>query len=133
MILNFPMRGNMNIQGIEILTEKIIYSPQWFGIAAWVIMMSCACLFALLWLDGCEAWAGPLCWISFALFIICIALTFSGNNKTIFNYPSKIEYTIEITNDNAWKELGPNYIVKEKPYETKEIYVVEGEYVNDNS
>ena len=123
----------MNIQGVCILSQHVIFSPVWYGIAAWVIMMCLAFFFAMLWLGEMEEWAGPLCWIFFALFIICIALTFIEDSKTILNHPSKIEYTIEITDDNAWKELGPNYIVKEKPYETKEIYIIEGDYTDDNT
>lgn len=123
----------MNIQGVSVLTQQVIFGPIWQGIAAWVIMMCLAFFFAIMWLDGCETWAGPVCWICYALFIICIALTFVESGKTVLNHPSKIKYTIEITDDNAWKELGPNYTVKEKPYEMKEIYVVEGDYIDDNT
>ena len=123
----------MNIQGVCILSQQTIFGPTWYGIATWVIMMCLAFFFAIMWLDGCEEWAGPICWVCFALFIICIALTFVASGKTILNRPSKIEYTIEITDDNAWKELGPNYTVKEKPYETKEIYIIEGDYTDDNT
>lgn len=123
----------MNIQGVCILSQQTIFSPMWYGFAAWIIMMCLTFFSAIIWLDGREIWAGPISWLCFALFIICIALTFVEEKKTILNYPSKIEYTIEITDDNAWKELGPNYTIKEKPYETKEIYVIEGDYVDDNT
>ena len=123
----------MDIQGVNILTQQIIFGPIWQGIAAWIIMMCLTFFFAIMWLDGCEKWTGPVCWICFALFIGCLALNFSQHNKTFLNHPFKIEYTIEITDDNAWKELGPNYTVKEKPYETKEIYIIEGDYVDDNT
>ena len=123
----------MDIQGVNILTQQVIFGPTWQGIAAWVVMMCFTFFFAVMWLDGCEEWSGPICWICFVLFIICIALTFVESGKTLLNHPSKIEYTIEIIDDNAWKELGPNYTVKEKPYEMKEIYVVEGDYVDDNT
>lgn len=123
----------MNIQGVCILSQHTIFSPAWYGIAAWITMMCLVVFFAMMWLDGCEGWAGPVSAVCFALFIICIALTFVESGKTIFNQPSKIEYTIEITDDNAWKELGPNYTVKEKPYEIKEIYIIEGDYINDNT
>ena len=123
----------MNIQGVNILTQRIIFGPMWQGIAAWVIVMCLTFFFALIWLDGCEGWAGFVCLICFVLFVICLAFNFTDNSKTFLNHPSKIEYTIEITDDNAWKELGPNYTVKEKPYETKEIYIIEGDYVDDNT
>lgn len=123
----------MNIQGVCILSQHVIFSPAWYGIAAWLSMMCLTFFFAMIWLDGCEEWAGLVCGICFALFIIFVALTFTEGRKTILNHPSKIEYTIEITDDKAWKELGPNYIVKEKPYETKEIYIIEGDYTDDNT
>lgn len=123
----------MNIQGVCILSQHTIFDPMWYGIAAWVIMICLTLFFAIIWLDDMKKWAGPICGVSFILFIVCIALTFMEREKTIFNYPSKIEYTIEITDDNAWKELGPNYTVKEKPYETKEIYIIEGDYIDDNT
>lgn len=119
----------MNIQGVEILTQKIIFSPIWQGIAAWIIIMCFTFFFALLWLDGCESWAGFITAICFIFFVISLALTFTDNFKTFLNHPSKIEYTIEITDDNAWKKLGPNYTVKEKVYENKEIYLIEGDYI----
>ena len=123
----------MNIQGVCILSQQTFFSPTWYGITAWIIMMCLTFFFAVMWLDGNEKWTGPVCWACFALFIICIALTFVKSGKTIFNHPSKIKYTIEIIDDNAWKELGPNYTVKEKSYETKEIYIIEGDYVDDNT
>jgi len=123
----------MNIQGVCILSQHTFFSPMWYGIAAWVIMMCLACFFGMMWLDGLEEWAGLICGICFALFIIFLALTFTENEKTLLNHPSKIKYTVEITDDNAWKELGPNYTVKEKLYETKEIYIIEGDYVDDNT
>ena len=123
----------MNIQGIEILSQHTIFSPMWYGIAAWIVMMCLTVFFAMMWLDGMEKWAGLVSGICFVLFVICIALTFIDSKKTFLNYPSKIECTIEIMDDNAWKELGPNYTVKEKLYETKEIYIIEGDYIDDNT
>ena len=114
----------MNIQGVEILAQKIIFSPTWQGNAIWVAMTCLTFFSALLWIDERESWAGPTTLICFVFFVISIALTFTDNSKTLLNYPSKIEYTIEITDDNAWKKLGPNYTVKEKLYETKEIYII---------
>jgi len=122
----------MNIQGVNILSQRIIFGPIWQGIAAWIIAMCLTFFFALIWSDG-QKWTGLIYWVCLALFIICIALTFFKDGKTIFNRPSKIEYTIEITDNNVWKELGLNYTIKEKPYETKEIYIIEGDYINDNT
>ena len=122
----------MNIQGVCVLSQQTIFSPTWHGTAAWVIMMCLGFFFAIIWLDGCETWAGVVCWTCFALFIACVVLTFNEDKKTPLNYPSKIKYTIEITDENAWKELGPNYTVIEKVYDNAEIYVIEGDYVNGN-
>ena len=119
----------MNIQGVEILTQKIIFGPIWQGLAIWVIMMCLTFFFTLIWAEGCESWASSVAVICFIFFVISFALTLTNNSKTFLNYPSKIEYTIEITDDNAWKKLGPNYTVKEKIYENKEIYLIEGDYI----
>ena len=123
----------MNIQGVEILTEKIIYSPHWFGIAAWICAIVLGFLFLIVLIEGYEMWAMIPTVISFILFIILMAISFEENHSTFLNKPSKILYEIEITDDNAWKELGPNYDVLEKLYENKEIYRIKGDYINDNT
>lgn len=123
----------MNIQGIEILKEKIIYSPQWFGIAAWIGAMAIGIFFLLLAVDEEEPWQFIIGSISLVLFIIFAAITFEENHSTFLNKPSKIQYEIEIIDDNAWKELGPNYDVLKKLYENKEIYRIKGDYINDNT
>ena len=91
----------MNIQGVCILSQHTFFSPMWYGIAAWLIMVYLACYFGTIWLDRLEEWAGLVCGICFALFIIFAVLTFAENEKTIFNHPSEIEYIIEITDDSA--------------------------------
>ena len=123
----------MNIQGMEILTEKIIYSPQWFGIIVWIGAMAIGIFFLLLAIDEEELWQFIIGSMSLVLFIIFAGITFEENHSTFLNKPSKIQYEIEITNDNAWKELGPNYDILKKLYENKEIYRIEGDYINDNT
>lgn len=123
----------MNIQGVEVLTEKIIYSPQWFGIVAWIGAMAIGLLFLSLAIDEEELWQLIIGSISLVLFIVFAGITFEENHSTFLNKPSKIQYEIEITDDNAWKELGPNYDVLEKLYENKEIYRIKGDYINDNT
>lgn len=123
----------MNIQGVEVLTEKIIYSPQWFGIVAWIGAMAIGLLFLSLAIDEEELWQLIIGSISLVLFIVFAGITFEENHSTFLNKPSKIQYEIEITDDNAWKELGPNYDVLKKLYENKEIYRIEGDYINDNT
>lgn len=123
----------MNIQGVEVLTEKIIYSPQWFGIVAWIGAMPIGLLFLSLAIDEEELWQLIIGSISLVLFIVFAVITFEENHSTFLNKPSKIQYEIEITDDNAWKELGPNYDVLEKLYENKKIYRIKGDYINDNT
>ena len=123
----------MNIQGVEVLTEKIIYSPQWFGIVAWIGAMAIGLLFLSLAIDEEQLWQLIIGSISLVLFIVFAGITFEENHSTFLNKPSKIQYEIEITDDNAWKELGPNYDVLEKLYENKEIYRIKGDYINDNT
>jgi hypothetical protein len=62
-----------------------------------------------------------------------MAIALDENHNTFLNKPSKIQYDIEITDSNAWKELGPNYRVLKKLYENKEFYCIEGDYINDNT
>lgn len=123
----------MNIQGVNILSQKIIYSPQWFGAAAWICAMVLGFFFLIVLIEGYEMWAMIPTVISFILFLILIAIAFEENHSTFLNKPSKVQYEIEITDDNAWKELGPNYDVLKKLYENKEIYRIEGVYVDDNT
>lgn len=123
----------MNIQGVEILSQKILYSPQWFGIVAWIGAMAIGILFLSLAIDEEELWQLIIGSISLVLFIVFAGITFEENHSTFLNKPSKIQYEIEITDDNAWKELGPNYEVLKKLYENKEIYRIKGDYINDNT
>ena len=81
-------------------------------------------------IEGYEAWAMIPTVISFILFITFLAITFEENHSTFLNKPSKIQYEIEITDDNAWKELGPNYDILKKLYKNKKIYRIEGDYLS---
>jgi len=122
----------MNIQGVEVLSEKIIYSPYWFVYASIVVLWIISIILFFIWIDTGNECAG----ISLVfIFILTIAFTVVAltDNPTFLNHPSKTQYEIEIIDDNAWKELGPNYTIKNKPYETKEIYVIEGDYIDDNT
>ena len=123
----------MNIQGVNILSQKIIYSPQWFGIVAWVCAVVLGFFFLIFLIEGQEMWAMIPTTICFILFVIFLAIGFEENHNTFLNKPSKIQYEIEIIDDNAWKELGPKYNVLEKLYENKEIYRIEGDYTDDNT
>ena len=118
----------MNIQGIEILTKEIVYSPNWLGIVSLIITFFSSIMLLFMFTDIEVKGAGIASCFVFALFVLCLILAVV-QHSTILNDPSKIEYTIEITDENAWKELGPNYKVIEKVYETKEIYLIEGDYV----
>lgn len=121
----------MNIQGIEVLKEHFIYKPNMFGcisllgfiiITAWILFMA---------IDNDSIKLVKLGMAGCILTIVSIILCYCPN-KTIFNHPVKIRYNIEIIDENAWKELGPNYTVIEKVYDNAEIYVIEGDYVNGN-
>lgn len=100
---------------------------------AWICAVFLEFFFLFILIEEYKAWAIIPTTICFILFMIFLGIGFEENHNTFLNKPSKIQYKIEIIDDNAWKELGPNYIVKEKLYETKEIYRIEGEYVNDNT
>lgn len=123
----------MNIQGVNVLSQKIIYSPQWFGIAAWIGAIILGLFFLIIFIEEDKMWTMISTIVCFILFIIFIGIAFEENHNTFLNKPSKIQYDIEITDSNAWKELGPNYRVLKKLYENKEFYCIEGDYINDNT
>lgn len=121
----------MNIQGIEVFKEYLIYKPNMFGyisllgfiiITAWIFFIA---------LDNINDKLVTLGMVGCILTIVSIILCYCPT-KTIFNHPVKIRYDIEVIDENAWKELGPNYTVIEKVYDNAEIYVIEGDYVNGN-
>lgn len=118
----------MNIQGVEILSQKINYMPTWLGIMLLIITFFLSLILFFAWIDDYPKYFGIASCFTAALWILCLILS-TRQCPTILNKPTKIEYTIEITDDNAWKELGPNYKVIEKVYEIKEIYRIEGDYV----
>ena len=123
----------MNIQGVNVLSQKIIYSPQWFGIAAWIGAIALGIFFLIIFIADEKTWTMVSTIVCFILFIIFIGIAFEENHNTFLNKPSKIQYDIEITDSNAWKELGPNYRVLKRLYENKEFYCIEGDYINDNT
>lgn len=115
----------MIIAGVNILEQQIIYGPTWYGFIMFVIFTFLMIFFMGLSEDTGEFKFGLIGVIG----LIGVVLTFACNSSsTILNKPNKIEYTIEILDENAWKEIGPNYKVLEKVYDNKEIYIVEGDY-----
>lgn len=118
----------MNISGVEILSETIIYSPSLFGFISIAILFFITAIFFILTLEHKKIIIG---FFTICIFIFFITITIMANStyQTLLNKPYKIEYTIEIIDNNAWKEIGPNYTVKEKVYENKEIYILQGDYV----
>ena len=123
----------MNIEGVEILSQNIIYRPELYGIIIIVALGALAFLFLGFWIDNIIDDWGAFAFLGACSLAIIIGFITFDNKPNTFNYPDKIQYEIEIIDDNAWKELGPNYTVLNKPYETKEIYLIEGNYVDDNT
>lgn len=121
----------MNIEGVEILSQNIIYSPQIYGIIFVVILGALAFLFLGLRIENDIGDWGVFAFLGIFSLTVISGLIMFDNKPNAFNYPNKIQYEIEIIDDNAWKELGPNYTVLNKLYETKEIYLIEGDYKND--
>lgn len=119
----------MLINGVNILLQKTIFKTTWYGILIIILMLISIFIFLICSLIGEKKWADILIILCFLGFIYSVILTSHSTSKTFLNQPCKIEYTIEVTDANAWKELGPNYTVKEKVYENKEIYIIEGDYV----
>lgn len=121
----------MNIQGIEILKEHLIYKPNMFGCISLLGFIIITVSIIFIALDNISNKLLILAMVGSILTLVSIVLCYCPN-KTIFNHPVKIRYDIEVIDENAWKELGPNYTVIEKVYDNAEIYVIEGDYVNGN-
>ena len=122
----------MSINGIEILSKEIIYQPNVLGIISAISLGIITMILFLGWIDSFfDDWVAIVSLFTFALMIVCVIIM-NVNHQNFLNSPFKTRYEIEIIDDNAWKELGPNYTVKSKLYETKEIYLIEGDYINEN-
>ena len=113
------------IKGIEILSSEIIYKIQSLWLVIGIIALAIGMITFFI---SCDSYSGRGAIIGGCITILAIIVLSSGNfsdNKNWFNQPKSIQYTIEIIDDNAWKEIGPRFKVIEKVYDNKEIYVIE--------
>ena len=102
MTLNFQTRGNMNIQGVEILTQKILYSPQTTGIITSIILPFITIILIAVWANNpINKGAGIVSCFTFCLFILSLVLTMETTHSTILNKPTKIQYQIDVIDDKA--------------------------------
>lgn len=117
---------------MTILAQEIIYKISPVGL---IIILSCATIGIFFGLIGMELDKPKLFVIGIISFFILIALAIydSISHPTLINKPNKIQYTVEITNDNIWKEIATNFQIKEKLFNDKEIYIIEGDYDNVNN
>ena len=114
----------MAINGITILASQALFCPTTYGNL--IVFLSLVLLFVLLVFFIC--FEKTICFIGSIFFFILLVISsilVSMDTQTILNKHYATQYTIEILDDNAWKEIGPNYEVVEKPYENKEIYIIE--------
>lgn len=119
----------MGIEGVQILEAKIIYSPWFLGISVCVLFFLLTIIFFVIATDDLRY---IIIGIFFAvIFLYTLWASYVNNTSTFLNYPNKIRYTIEVIDDNAWKQIGPNYTVLEKVYSNKEIYIIQGDYCDD--
>lgn len=114
-----------------ILNEQIIYSP----ITIYLIFMAVLSILAasafVIAIEESEIkFLIPA--TLFLISILAISFNLSTTNKTRCNKPTSIRYTVEIIDNNAYKELINNYKIIKKVYDTKEIYLVEGDYPNES-
>ena len=113
---------------MTILAQEIIYKISPIGI---FIVLGCAIIGISFNIVGIELDKPKLfvtgVVISFIMLFV-LAIYDSTSHPTLLNKPNKIRYTVEITDDSIWKEIATNYKIKEKPYEEREIYIIEGDY-----
>lgn len=112
---------------MTILAQEIIYGLSPIGL---IIVLSLSAISVIGAIVGMELENRKLLFTAIISFLILIVLGIydSTSHPTLINKPNKIQYTVEITDDNIWKEIATNYKVKEKPYEEREIYIIEGDY-----
>ena len=122
------------INGADILNEIIIYKSVPFYTHYLPIFITCVSFLIILYGAFKEKGEDMAIGAGLLLFAMIFYIIVSDTStKTIFNYPSKIQYTVEIKHeDDAWKVIGPNYEVKEKLFENREIYVIEKDYIEEN-
>lgn len=123
----------MNIPGVEILSITPIYEPTALSIIL-CILFALLAMFSIWGSMGriLGNYWGLVSIICILMIFICVGLGYA-QTKTVLNKHIKTAYEIEITDDTAWKEIGPNYTVVNKVYESKEIYVVIKEKIDDHS
>ena len=117
---------------MNILTQEIVYTLSSFGLTLTIIMTIVAALCFIISIEFNEPKIIIISFISF-IFLVIMGIYDSNSHPTLINKPNKIQYTVEIVDNNIWKEIATNYIIKEKPFEEKEIYIIEGDYNNDNN
>lgn len=110
----------------EILTENFNYSGNFFGFILFILFAIGTTIF---FVESLMEEKFSLFIIGIISFALCITVGFlSFNTKpTILNKLKTVEYVVEIKNDEAWKELSLDFNFKEKLYEGKEIYLIEGD------
>ena len=113
------------LNGIEILSQTLIYEiqPLWLIIGVIVLVIGIVTFFI-----SCDSYSGIGVIIGACIAIPAIIILCAGNystNQNWFNHSKAIQYTIEIIDDNVWKEIGPRFKVIEKIYDNKEIYIIE--------
>ena len=113
------------IQGIEIISQTLIYEIQSLWLLIGIIALAIGMITFFTSLDDYSTIGIIIggCITIIAIFILCSGD--SANTQEWFNQPKVIQYTIEIIDDNAWKEIGPHFKVIEKVYDNKEIYIIE--------
>lgn len=112
------------INGIEILSQTLIYEIQLLWLLIGIIALVIGTITFIL---SCDSYSNigiiiGACITIVAVFVLCSG-TFADNQEW-FNQPKAIQYTIEIIDDNAWKEIGPRFEVVGKVYDNKEIYII---------
>ena len=112
---------------MTILAQEIIYKISSIGI---IIVLSCAVICISFGIVGMELDKPKLfvAGIISCIMLFALAAYDSTSHSTLLNKPNKIRYTVEITDNSIWKEIATNYKIKEKPYEEREIYIIEGDY-----
>lgn len=119
------------IQGINILEQSPIYQTSLFGIIFTLLFISLAILFFVIAFILDE----PKLLILMSIFTIFAA--FGGitadTNFPLINSKVGTKYIIQVEDENAWKEIVPNYEIVKRVYENQNIWEIKGDYVDESN
>lgn len=112
---------------MKILSEQIIYTLSPIGLIIVIILGIIIATSFIITFESNNVKSFIIGIIGIVILLI-LGLYDSDSYSTLLNKPDKIKCIVEVTDENAYKNIITNYKIKEKPYDNKEIYIIEKNY-----